>query len=1166
MKRTVVLLLTLLVSLVALSSCNPNKPKDESTDPNADLSNMVYGSGIETALITNMDLDDEDVEVVIDSLSDKIYSYTKNWVIGYAYSDERSQSTHEIVVGDTSRPITTKAKELLADEIERAALSSNDYSSEKAAFEDIVGYAVYSEGGSVSIVWSDFHIFEVAVNYFLDNYVIDSSLTLDDGFLDIETLSLSDLLEERGNRIREEQWAALEEAIGEEYGSEIVASMRKLYNIYQPKAVSWLANLYDADIGGFYYSNSARNTVGYLPDIESTYGALAFVEETGMAEMFDNDYSKALPSWMLEQIGAWVQSLQDEDGYFYHPQWPKEYIYARGLQSRITRDKGSAVSILSKLGIPTVYPVSAVLDGKLSDGNNTVVAVSKLVQTAGVLSQFSSVESFTNYINDLDKEVLAIKDPDERAHRLYAIGNEFQSTVSLVKQNSEYVTILHEFFKKHQDPKTGTWSSVMTYNATNSLHKIGYVYNSLGLKYDYMYEMIDTIINILSRDVETDPIGTGVDCGNAWACIEHIYRNIRGCSATEEEAEEKLREVRNYVYSNITTAIDATYSQIVGFLQPDGSFGYSRYGSSYTSQGCPAAVYGSAEGDVNGHGCISYTITGYIAAALDLPEYEVMMYSEAERVKFVNILEDLGTIIKDEVEFSDDIALDFEDGKIPEQINVAVNEGNLPADGASVVIEKIDGSNVLHITAVSRKGVAGRQNHAVKLPIALTASQVNAAVIEFDICVYSTGSSEHQRMIEVPMYGDDSLVVYPTIGKNSAGKVILYDSDGAVITELGNVDEKIRVRFEYFWDEGEYKVYVNDKFKAKGTTLCSPDLTHVPITKMSFYTPTSLYANYYIDNLRCSRIQKVYDPDETVQYPKEPVTEDFEGVVNSEQYGAGYNVTTEKGFSALYSNKYTNNGGATALVRTDETNGNKFLSIYAPARANGERSHAVKLSIPTQMCEKPNAFVFETSIKLNSISTSKNFLQILFINSIGDYRYGQLNMSVDDRGEVCLAELPIGYFDQWFDLRIEYHFDKGVIRVYNNDLYMGEITKFSDSDATTANDVSKLDSLNDFTLGTLNSGGSVSFSIDDIAIYTTELEYTEKEVDTLPEPNPDKDDFIPEPLPDEEPEPEPEQPGTGGGLAPDVEFPGMEPPMSIPDDVTPVDPDLRGDEDMGDWT
>ena len=47
-------------------------------------------------------------------------------------------------------------------------------------------------------------------------------------------------------------------------GSDFVKSVQDLYSVYNPDIVEWLAGIYDNKSGGFYYSNSARDNVGYL--------------------------------------------------------------------------------------------------------------------------------------------------------------------------------------------------------------------------------------------------------------------------------------------------------------------------------------------------------------------------------------------------------------------------------------------------------------------------------------------------------------------------------------------------------------------------------------------------------------------------------------------------------------------------------------------------------------------------------------------------------------------------------------------------------------------------------------------------------------------------------------------------------------------------------------
>ena len=81
-------------------------------------------------------------------------------------------------------------------------------------------------------------------------------------------------------------------------------------------------------------------------------------------------------------------------------------------------------------------------------------------------------------------------------------------------------------------------------------------------------------------------------------------------------------------------------------LREDGSFSYSRSGSTSTAQGCPIAVPGSCEGDINGNGIATLALTQHILMALEAKEYMVPFYTEAERRMFVNILEELNSSVQ----------------------------------------------------------------------------------------------------------------------------------------------------------------------------------------------------------------------------------------------------------------------------------------------------------------------------------------------------------------------------------------------------------------------------------------------------------------------------------------------------------------------------------------
>ncbi len=76
--------------------------------------------------------------------------------------------------------------------------------------------------------------------------------------------------------------------------------------------VKWIANLYDRDTGAFYYSNSARNYTGYLPDLISTDKALDIMDM--ILECEGMTVSDFLGDEEIDKLVSFTKSLQKEDG------------------------------------------------------------------------------------------------------------------------------------------------------------------------------------------------------------------------------------------------------------------------------------------------------------------------------------------------------------------------------------------------------------------------------------------------------------------------------------------------------------------------------------------------------------------------------------------------------------------------------------------------------------------------------------------------------------------------------------------------------------------------------------------------------------------------------------------------------------------------------------
>ena len=850
----------MLIAVLTLFACGDNGQ----VDPGDTSGGCVYAPGVETSVIYNDD------SSYVKDIAGYVYDNTK--AVVHVYTDSADSIAHEVVIGNTSRDITEKAYAALSKKIQREVSLYGE--NETEAEWDTVGYAVYSDGKSVAVVWSDErihknpiwerHILEsLALDFFTENYLNCKTLVLEDGYVKTEIFSITDYLADRGVEVLNEKWDLLESQIAEEYREDIITSLKSLYALYDNRMVSWYANLYDPGIGGWYWSNSGRDTVGYLPSIEETYEAVSFVSGSGMAELFDDKWEDALPEWLKEQIGNFIYNLQDEDGFFYHPQWPKEYIEAHGLQSRITRDIGSAKTVLGKLGITPKYSETKSASSLTDNlGSSKVVAVSKVVPTA-MLSQFESVAAFKEYLDGFDAELARITDNDTWAYKFYYYGNLFQSTTGYVNSNPEYRRMLIEFFDKHQNPETGLWADKPCYNATNAIHKIGSVYNSLGAELKYIDKMVDATIEILLFDMETNPSSAGVDVYNAWSCFPYIYQNIRKCSATPEIGAAKCEEIKNRVYSLAKSMIDNTALHIVGLKRDDGSFSYSRTGVNSTAQGCPISVPGVVEGNVNGNGIASLAVIQHIMKALELEEYEVPLFTEAERVMFIRILESLQPVIKDSEVLGQDITNDFESipvGDVADGYEVVLDAGRDSIDGTFIhVVEEVGGNRAIEVVAKNRNLVgtnANMRNYALRIPVENLSTYSNVTVLEFDIKFMS--DSDKTKFIELGFRNmGGSTTIYPMFNYKANGNIELYDYDGDFIATIGTAGEYIDMRIEYYWGEGVYKVYVDGLYRGSGDSTYG-GYAHGKTGSVTFATSSTINAHYFLDNIRAVTLSKEY--------------------------------------------------------------------------------------------------------------------------------------------------------------------------------------------------------------------------------------------------------------------------------------------------------------------
>ena len=397
---------------------------------------------------------------------------------------------------------------------------------------------------------------------------------------------------------------------------ELVDALRDLYSIYDAELVDWCAGLYDPKIGGFYYSNSARDNekcvwqgkeYDLLPDAESTCQAIGFVRRSGITSDTEGFYGPFIPDWMKKKTADFIFSLQDPDGFFYHPQWGKEI----GL-SRRARDFNWSISMLQRLGREKKY--STMLDKpaeKKEEKSETLIP-----------DHLKSEEAFIEWLDSLDVE-----------HNSYPAGNTTSSQFAQIRSQG-LAEVCLDYYTKRQNPENGLWHAKSDYYGVNGFMKISGLYNAAGLVIPYSDKAAYSAINAIASD---EPINAVVDLWNNWVAISNIKASLRKFGGDKEKA--LADEIVKILRKDAVAAIRKTKEKIAPFKKADHSFSYSKNYASPISQGQPVCIPYLPEGDMNGMVIAVTLMIGMIYGALDLTSYAVPLYGEEESKRFLEIID-----------------------------------------------------------------------------------------------------------------------------------------------------------------------------------------------------------------------------------------------------------------------------------------------------------------------------------------------------------------------------------------------------------------------------------------------------------------------------------------------------------------------------------------------
>lgn len=611
MKKLLTLTLMLTLLLLSLASC---KLGGDSGDEELITPDTVWSASIDTVIVTDSAMKE------IDKLVSHVNTLTGKPPAVVVTTT--SPAAHEIVLDKGARPISEKAYAKLDRYVDLASVAEEEQSA----------YIIYAEGGSVAIAYSDDYAKAAAINYIVAN-ITDATYT-DGGVVVSQVFKTSDFVDQQRKEEQNKAFAEIEDQLG---GS-ATEILKMIYDLYGSELYIWLANLYDPDIGGFYYSNSARNTLGYLPDIESTVQGLRILENSGMSESFNNSWVNIISDEQKAQLLAFAQGLQSpDDGYFYHPQWGNSIS-----SSRKGRDHGWARQLIEDLGAEPLYPygadrttsvtpTKAMLTDKL--GASCVEAVAKVISSKVEATAFdvSSKEAFEEFLSGVNSNS-------------YSIGNVLNSNTSIIKKAGLW-NFMIDYLKEHQYPN-GLWEKEVSYNSVNGLMKMCTFF---GNDFPNAEAAIDSTISIMLRDMDEE-LEAIVFVYNPWVAI---YNVMGSCSAA------KQKELREMLIARAPEIFNKTYQKLGAFRKADGGFSYLVESSSSTSQGELVAVPGSPESDINATGIAISTVLRYMLKCYGVTP--PALYYEYDAKYFRDIMDGLGTIVKDTTNLDDPEVMTFDE-------------------------------------------------------------------------------------------------------------------------------------------------------------------------------------------------------------------------------------------------------------------------------------------------------------------------------------------------------------------------------------------------------------------------------------------------------------------------------------------------------------------------
>ena len=962
--------------------------------------------------------------------------------------DSDEAADHEITVGVVNRDVAKKAYRYLESDLE-------DFG------ENAEGWVIYSNGKSVAIAYDGQFAFIEAINYFNKNYLPNKSFAPDSGVIASDVFDTEEYVDELRETRRETELSALVPQIGDK----AVKALKNMFYLYTDDLYKWIVDLYDPDIGGFYFSNSGRNTEGFLPDIESTAQIIGFLTTSGLISEYKNA-GEAVPEEIGKKILAFAKGLQSSaNGYFYHPQWGAEIS-----TSRLGRDLGWATDMIKTfggkpfydtpngmkgtLGAPEQNAATAHLTSKLSVSQ--VAAVSKIVAVskASLPSYLKSLDAWKTYISGLNIP-----------YNSYHAGNTLAAQHDQIElAGQEYIDYLINYLNSIQNPETALWESSNSgndaYYAVNGLMKLSALYNYFKKDIPNSEAAIESCVAVILK-----PDGDTHVCSiyNPWITMYYML-----LSAERSSGEQRVAELRAVILPKAAALIEATVKKIADYRMDDGGFAYlgREVAPANLSQSALVGCALDPESDVNATTISSVGIIANIFNVLGCDE--VKLYDNNDYIVFKERWLSLGSIIKspymntvvpatfdeydpdyvtvdggvvlDPSEYVENAIGDYQtvgdqykwfssavvaDPSPSAEGDLALRAETFLDNGASKTVADVASSTGFNI-----QGIIRNENCFVfDGDIYFERTEGKTCIGQFFFTSKAVGG-DHTVSLNVLKYTANGKT-YLTIGENFEGLDGVKDDKVASGIPSG---EWVRLRIEVYkiqTDDGldiKCKVYVNGKYKGTCDAgyVKEGEFADRKIAAVTYSHYRYSASVVYFDNVSVQAINKEYVQEN--DYTGEatgPEKIDFEDYMT-------YGDTTY--IHAVAPASPNGNFGVQSVIGAD---GEETLAYAYDSNTGGADSFRLQsygIDVDSKLTAA-NAFTYEadmkfdfnteaqtTQVKVHLGSTSTSSYNAYYMVISLDKESGKLTLvdgGAKNSGSKVVTEVNNG---DWFNIRIEYYF------------------------------------------------------------------------------------------------------------------------------------------------